>query len=512
MRRRTHGSWLSRWLKLIGDALTSLQGGNSVEKALRASERNHRELLEQAPDAIFIASRDGRFVDLNQRACQLLGYSRDELLGRSIGDVLSPEGESDRQPRMQALSEGKTLLSERELLRADGSRVPVEISTRLLSNGRLQGIARDITGRKEADAALRRSEERLRLALEASSVGIWESDLATGECIWSATARAHLGLSPEAPATVEMFLSRVHPEDRETAATAMAAMREGGNELNFQFRVVLPDGSMRHLSSLGRVSLDRDGQARRMVGTLRDITNRVNAQAKLMASEAQLRAIVAAAPECVKLLDRDGRVLDMNPAGLAMLETERLDDILGATATMVVVPEHRAVFEALTGMAFRGESGTGEFDIVGLHGTRRSLESSVAPLRDQGGQIVAALAVSRDVTERKLTEAALHSNEHLMRSVLEQTPIVLFATDRNGVFTLAQGKALASLGMEPDYLNGKCLFDNYAKVPNLVSSVRRALDGETVNVVVKVRDRIFDCTCTPMFDGSMVVGVTGVAT
>jgi PAS domain S-box-containing protein len=107
-------------------------------RAVLGAERAHRELLEQAADAIVRAGRGGGFVEVNQRACEMLGYSRAELLRRRIVDVLTPEAVAGGVERMAALLAGQTLLSERELARADGTRVPVEISTRLLSDGRLQ--------------------------------------------------------------------------------------------------------------------------------------------------------------------------------------------------------------------------------------------------------------------------------------------------------------------------------------------------------------------------------------
>src|SRR5581483_5447085 len=87
MRRRPHHTWLKR----IRDAAATLVGRSSMEEALRASEQSRRELLEQAPDAIFLATPEGGFVDVNERACELLGYTREELLARSIADVLTPE-------------------------------------------------------------------------------------------------------------------------------------------------------------------------------------------------------------------------------------------------------------------------------------------------------------------------------------------------------------------------------------------------------------------------------------
>jgi diguanylate cyclase (GGDEF)-like protein/PAS domain S-box-containing protein len=357
-------------------------------RAVLGAQRAHRELLEQAADAIFLAGRDGRFVEVNERACEMLGYRRAELLGRRVAEVLTPEAVAGGAERIAALRAGETLLSERELVRSDGVRVPVEISTRLLSDGRLQGIARDITSRLLAYAALRRSEERLRLALETAGIGMWERDHSTGAAIWSDLARAHLGVSDEAPSEFGTFLAQVHPDDRPRVQRAIAMAHEKGGEFRYEFRVALPDGGVRHLYSLGRVSSDSSGHPQRAIGTLLDIT------------------------------------------------------------------------------------------------------------------------------ERKLAEAALQSSEQRMRSVLEQTPIILFATDQHGVFTLSQGKGLAALSIQPDQLNGRSVFDVFADIPAITDGMRRALAGNTITETVAIVGRVFEWTCTPMFDGPLqaVVGVTGVAT
>jgi diguanylate cyclase (GGDEF)-like protein/PAS domain S-box-containing protein len=407
----------------------------AMEDALRASERAHRELLEHAPDAIFLAERDGRFVDLNERACELLGYSRAELLGRSITDVLPQAATANPVDRLAALRDGKTLLSERAMRRADGTLVPVEISTRQLSDGRLQGIVRDITARQAADATLRHSAERLRLALEATGMGIWERDFVSGELVWSASARSVLGFDSDAPATFETFLARLHPDDRPAVQQAFADAQARGGEFSCDFRFIMPDGSVRHFTSIARMSLDPNGRPLRMVGTVLDITRRKQAQASLHASEARLRTIISAAPDCVKVLDRDGQILDMNPAGLAVIEADTLQDVLGARASALIAPEHLATFEALNQAAFRGESARAEFDVIGLRGTRRSMESDVVPLRDDRGDIIAALALSRDVTERYAAERELRKLEQQNRLLIENANDVVIAYDVRGRIT-----------------------------------------------------------------------------
>lgn len=131
-----------------------------MEQALQASENNYRSIMGQASDGIFIADANGKYLDVNEAGCSLLGYSYDEILQLSIRDVTVL---IEAPPlRLNELLEGKTILSEREMIRKDGSRILVEISAKMLADGRLQGIVRDITERKQVENALRISEARLR--------------------------------------------------------------------------------------------------------------------------------------------------------------------------------------------------------------------------------------------------------------------------------------------------------------------------------------------------------------
>ncbi len=123
--------------------------------ALRASERDHRALMEQAADAIFVLDPAGRFLDVNARACALLGYGRDELLQFSIPDVMDRADLAATPVRFAEIRAGTTVVNERRMRRKDGAIVPVEISAKALADGRMQAIARDITERKRAEEVLR---------------------------------------------------------------------------------------------------------------------------------------------------------------------------------------------------------------------------------------------------------------------------------------------------------------------------------------------------------------------
>lgn len=169
---------------------------------------------------------------------------------------------------------------------------------------------------------------------------------------------------------------------------------------------------------------------------------------KLTASQLQLQTIIEAEPECVKLLSAQGIVLQMNQAGLTMLEAEASTQVIGHYVYSMVLPPYRTAFRQLIADVFAGESGNLEFEIQGFKGTRRWLNSHAVPLRDPKGHITALLSVTRDITERKRSEEALRlAHEHselLLNSMAEG----VYGVDTNGNCTFVNRSFLTMLGYE----------------------------------------------------------------
>lgn len=132
-------------------------------ETLRASEERYRLLVEQAADGIFVSDAEGRYLDVNSAGCAMLGYSREEILRMAIADIIAPEEMSRLPPEETRLERGTVVRSEWRFRRKDGSFFHGEILSRQLPDGRLQAILRDITERRQAEAALRASEAQLRL-------------------------------------------------------------------------------------------------------------------------------------------------------------------------------------------------------------------------------------------------------------------------------------------------------------------------------------------------------------
>ena len=192
---------------------------------------------------------------------------------------------------------------------------------------------------------------------------------------------------------------------------------------------------------------------------LRDITVRKRLEQELAEREALLRAIIETEPECVKVLALDGTVRTMNAAGLAMIEAASNAEVVGKDICHLVAVESRAVFRDLVRKAGEGEAGRLEFQIVGLLGTPRWLDTHVVPLRAADGRITAVLGVTRDVTEWKKAEQLLRQSEERYRRLLAVLPdAILVIRDNRILFANEQGLRLFG-ATSGEALLGKWVYD-----------------------------------------------------
>jgi diguanylate cyclase (GGDEF)-like protein/PAS domain S-box-containing protein len=167
-------------------------------------------------------------------------------------------------------------------------------------------------------------------------------------------------------------------------------------------------------------------------------------------SEGRLRAILNHEPQCVKLLDGEGRLVEMNPAGLRMIEADSLEPLRGHCVYGLVVAEHREAFRALTERVARGEEGTIEFEIVGLKGRRRWLEMRAVPLRDDVSAKQLVLGITRDVTEHRRGEAALRESEARFRALTELSSDWYWEQDAELRFVGTAGSSDERGGITPE--------------------------------------------------------------
>jgi len=153
------------------------------------------------------------------------------------------------------------------------------------------------------------------------------------------------------------------------------------------------------------------GAVTALLAITRDITERKWMTRQLEEQRNRLRTIIESEPECVKLHDRQGVILKINPAGRALLDAMSSEQVVGRTVYDFLVPEYHEAYRALTRRVFAGERATLAFEVTGLGGRRRWLETHATPLRDGEGHIDALLAITRDIDQRKRTEAKLRQQQ-----------------------------------------------------------------------------------------------------
>ncbi len=186
-----------------------------------------------------------------------------------------------------------------------------------------------------------------------------------------------------------------------------------------------------------------------VAGICFDITDRRRAELALQESETRLRTIIETEPECVKLVDEQGRLLDMNPAGLAMIEAESIDKVRGLPIVDIVAPEYREAFTNLHRRVFAGETGTLEFEVIGLKGKRSWLSTHAVPLRDTVGKIQAVLGITRDISRRTIAELALVESEERFCKAFYANALPLLITRLSDGMVLDANDAFTKLVNRP---------------------------------------------------------------
>ena len=162
---------------------------------------------------------------------------------------------------------------------------------------------------------------------------------------------------------------------------------------------------------------DKEGKPEYLLGISEDITERKRVEEALRESERFLRMVIDTEPECVKMLDSDGSLQMMNPAGLAMIGADSLEQVRGQSIYGLITPEYRKAFRVFTEGVFRGSSGNIELEMVGLNGQRRWMDIHAAPFHDAHGQIISVLNIARDISERKRAERALAEKQHMLEEL-----------------------------------------------------------------------------------------------
>lgn len=292
----------------------------------------------------------------------------------------------------------------------------------------------ELAERNRVEAELRASEERLRSALEASRMGTWDWNIATGQVQWSNGLEAMFGLAAGAfDGSFQMFSERLHPDDRDRVLAAVDQAIATGEHYKIEFRVVYPNGTVRWALSQGKVFYDQNGQPVRMAGNDIDITDRKQAETALQESESRFRQLAENIDVVFWMKEvTEGRVSYVSPAyeRLWGLNSQEVYENHQAWIGYIHPADREAVDKA-----FQAKAAAGLFDeeyrIILPNGQVRWVHDRCFPLQNQSGEIYRFTGIAEDITDRKQIEEMLR----LQAQVLDQTHDSVVSTDLDGNIT-----------------------------------------------------------------------------
>jgi len=413
-----------------------------AETALRSSQEQLQAILDNSPAVIYVIDAHNRHLLVNRQYQTLFCGTTEPCLGKSLYDIWPREiADGFAANNQRVLESGIPIEVEEVASHDDGMHTYISIKFPLYDASGFPyavcGISTDITVRKQAEQTLRENEERFRSLSACSPAGIFLTDV-EGHCTYAnPRCQAICGFTLE-ESLGEGWSHSVYPDDRQRVFADWSQTTREGRFYSDEFRFQTKEGKVRWVHVRSAPMFCDQGQLIGHVGTVEDITERKQALDRLTESENRWRTIIEAEPECVKLVASDGTLLDMNAAGLAMIEAESANAAIGQSVYSLITPEHQEAFVALNESVCQGSRGRLEFEIIGLNGTRRWMETHAVPLRSESDGTLVQLAISRDITARKQADAALEQAKQELEIRVEERTAQLRTANEQLLMEIAE--------------------------------------------------------------------------
>jgi PAS domain S-box-containing protein len=396
-----------------------------AEYVLEMSDQDRR-LVERSPDGILV-SRHGRLVLANAAALHLCDVDQaEQILGTATGDLFTPDtreivrallnraGSGDAPERIDA-----------RIARRGAEATEVEISAAALEDDSVQLVLRDVSARRRAEENLRKSEERLALAVAGAREGVWDMNLETGDVVYSSRWKQMLGYEDdEIEPHVSAWERLVHPDDRQLAIEATDSVAHGAATFEAEFRLRHKNGHFVHVLSRGYpVRREQDGPVVRIVGTHLDLTESKQAEAALRESEERLRLAFIAAQEGVWDWNLETGAVVYSPRWIEMLGYDRSEIEPHVSAwERLIHPDDVAKAVGLNESLERGaDTYEGEFRLRHKAGHYVHVLSRGFPIRRvPDGPVVRIVGTHFDLTARREAEelAERQRAEHVRTEML----------------------------------------------------------------------------------------------
>jgi diguanylate cyclase (GGDEF)-like protein/PAS domain S-box-containing protein len=455
--RRADGEY--RWMLDQGAPQFNPRGDfhGYVGVAIDITERKRAEdelrwlskAVEQSPAIVVITDLNGSIEYVNPKFTELTGYAPAEVLGRNPRILKSGEtpveGYRELWESIQT-SEWRGEFHNRkksgELYWESASISPIRDETGKPAH--FIAVKEDITERKRMEAALRTSEERLRIAAESAGIHVYDMDLATGKSEVCGPDQFLSSLR-----SFDDWARAIHPDDQARMMAAIERRRTSRQGFREEFRLVDPDGTVRHYLDYGAPELDG-----RWIGALRDITRSKQAEEAL----ARLAAIVQCSSDAIMSMDLDGNIRSWNP-GAEKLYGYTAAEMLGRpSVTLVPRNQIEAAAARIAGVLRGTELWSYEAEHMRKDGSVFPVCIAASPMKDAEGRVVGNSGIIRDITEQKRAQQALMESENRFRAIVQSSNDIITLTDPAGIIVYDTPGVSELLGVSPEQRLGCELF------------------------------------------------------
>ncbi len=423
-------------IRLLEELADDLAFGIVTLRSHAAHKRAEQQItllsfaLDKIREAAFLIDDTGRFHYVNEEVCRVLGYSRAELLAMGVPDI-DPEFPPERwSDHWRDLTAQRSLSFESRHRTRDGRIFPVEVSANYFEyEGQAYNLAlaRDITERKKAEEALRRSEAYLAEAQRLTHTGAWANDVTPQPVYWSEELFRIWGFDPQRGLpTWDQVLQRIHPEDLDKYRQYWQSVLRPNQEKvhsGLEIRIVLPDGTVKHLYGLPHRVLNANGELVEVVGTTVDITDRKRAEEALRQSEAYLAeaqrlshtgswAFYVGSNKYIYLSEECSRIFELDEQEVFSRE---------AISRRIHPEDWDRVNEAFE-KSLRDKADTSsEFRLVLPSGTVKHILVTRHPVLNDAGDVVQLIGTAVDITERKRAEEERRQSAERFRAIADYT-------------------------------------------------------------------------------------------
>lgn len=403
------------------------------------------ELLAQAThDVVWDWNLETNLIWWNDSFKSQFGY-QDKDIEPGVESWYNRIHPDDRQRVIDGIHQvidfgGKNWSDEYRFLKADGTYADIfDRGYTLHKNGkahRMLGSMMDITATKKVAGALRRSEDRLRVAVESTELGTWDFNPSTGVLEWSDRCKELFGVPPEAEITYDVFLEGLHPEDKEPTDKVVQNTLRGKNDgyFDIEYRTIgIKDRKHRWISAKGRAYFNSRGNAERFIGTVLDITEQKRNEQELRASEERFRTLFDNASVGMAIVDLNGRFLQANPVFTNMIgyteEEIKKTDFAAITHPADIDQNVEDIRKTILG------------EIPGFKIEKRYLRKSgevfwgevwVSLIKGIDGKPKSLIAIVLDITKQRLAKEALEKSAETYRFVLDAMPQKVWTANAQG--------------------------------------------------------------------------------